>query len=862
MKKDRLLSNSTFSNKTTALALGAFFLEGLAGLILLFAIPSDREAGILFGFSAGRLTVAAVHAAILLFISYLLFLDRRTKFSLLRKLEAIRNSNYERWIGIAALFLMIVSLIPLLLLLDLYKTTGSFREFAYYQRLLPTLGWFFLIGSQTLAYMLVKNRSMLAHLIRENRPAIIPALIAFFVFLLIALFSSITEIGLKPDKYGWGAPGVPLMEWQIWTAILLAFVSAAVMGGTFQTKSPLGKKDLFICVGVWMIAVIVWGSQPVPPGYFATPGRPPNFEIYPFSDGAFYDFFAQNIVIGNGYRGFQISPRPLYILFLAITHFIVGQDYNLVVLAQTFLLAFIPVCVYLLGRTLHSTTAGIAAAFMAVLRELTSILSTPFTDNVSNSKLLFADLPATLGIALVMVFVLLWLRKPATRAGLQMAAGLAMGILLLVRTQSLLLIPVIFLIALVVYRKNLRQFMLDFGLFTLTMAICIAPWLFRNYAITGAFVFDHPESQSRVMAQRYDFHGDFDAHERRPGEETGDYSIRLSASIRQTIIDHPLYVAEFIIAHFLNNQIADVMIMPIRWEISSPSELIFPTSPFWQEWKGEISWREGILLAVNLLIICVGIGASWKRNKILGLFPLFVNLTYNLSTAVARFSGWRYLLPVDWIAYFYYAIGLVALVSFLSNRLRPESDSPGPADGNNWPAGRTLNFPPLWQVLLILTIALCVGGSLILAEKVIPARYSASINNLVIPQMLENPLVKSFGVDLEALETFDTQPNAFIVRGMALYPRFYEAGEGEAKTAKTGYEPSPEARLVFLVAGTPDGLTILRTGASPPYFPNGVDVSIVGCQHQLFAEAFIVNVHGNREATYISPDALTLNCKE
>ncbi len=849
MKKERLLGTSISSNKITTFALGVFFLEGLTGLFLLFSIPSDRETGILFGFSTGRLAIAAIHAVILLFISYLLFIDRRLKFSLFRKLDSISTSMNDRWIGIAALLLMIVSIIPLQLLLDLYKTTGSYREFAYYQRLLPTLGWFFLIGSQILAFILVKNRSSIARIILENRPAIIPTLVAFMVFLLIVLFSSITGIGLKPDKYGWGAPGVPLMEWQIWTAIFLAFLSAALLGGTFQNKSLLGQKDLLICIGVWIIAVIVWGSQPVPPGYFATPGRLPNFEIYPFSDGAFYDFYAQNIVIGNGYRESQIPPRPLYILFLAIAHFIVGQDYNLVVLVQTFLLAIIPVCVYLLGRTLHSTTAGIAAAIMAILRELTSILSTPFTDDISNSKLLFADLPATLGIVLVMVFVVFWLHKPETRAGVQMAAGLAMGMLLLVRTQSLLLLPVIFLIALVVYRNNLRKFVLDFVLFTLTMVICITPWLIRNYAITGSFIFDHPESQSRVMAQRYDFHGDFDAHERQPGEETGAYSTRLSASIRQTIIDHPVYVAEFIIAHFLNNQIADVMIMPIRWEISSPGELLFPTSPFWQEWKGKISWNEGLLLAVNLMVICLGIGASWKRHKILGLFPLFVNLAYNLSTATARFSGWRYLLPVDWIAYFYYAIGLVALISLLHHRLRPQSDLPGPSEGQKWPAGRTLVFPPKRQVLLFFSIALCLGGSLILAEKIIPARYSSSMNDLVIPHMLENPLVQSFGVDLKALETFETQPNAFIVRGMALYPRFYEAGEGEAKTAKTGYEPSPEARLVFLVAGSPDGLTIMHTGSSPAYFPNGADVSIVGCQHQLFADAFIITVHGDREAT-------------
>lgn len=862
MKQDRQTSGDPIFSKRISIALTAFLLEGLVGLFFLMFIPSDQEAGVLFGLSTGRLALLALHAGALVSLACLLFIDRQRKNTISIKISTLCHSISDKWIGLAAFGLMALTWIPLQLLLALFETTGIYREFAYYQRLLPTLGWFFLIGLQILIYILFKNRFILARFLLKNRPALLPTLVVFFFFALVALFSTVTGIGLKPDKYGWGAPGVPLMEWQIWVAILFSLFAAAALGGTYHAHAPLRKKDLFICIAIWLAAVVVWGSQPVPPGFFATPGRLPNFEIYPFSDGAFYDFYAQNIVIGNGYRGMQIPPRPLYILFLAIAHFIVGQDYNLVVLVQTFVLAFIPVCVFLIGRIMHSTAAGIAAAIMAVLRELTTILSTPFTDDVSNSKLLFADLPATLGIAIVLVFVLLWLRNPRNRSGLPMASGLAMGILLLIRTQSLLLLPVIFLVAFVIYRKNLRQFFPDFGLFLITMAVCIAPWLARNYSITGAFVFDHPESQSRVMAQRYDFNGDFDTHERKPGEETGEYSQRLSASIRQTIIEHPLYVAEFVSGHFLNNQIGDILILPIRWEISSPRELVFPSSPFWQQWNGQVTGKEGLLLAVNLLIISLGIGATWKRYKILAIFPLLINMTYNLSTAAARYSGWRYLLPVDWIVYFYYAIGLVVLAFLFFKRPGSSLDQVTPELEKSRPGSTPIQLPQAGKMAFLIAFALGIGSSLILAEKIIPARFSTSLNDDVIPQMLKNPQVISSGVDLQALSTFEAQPNTFIVKGKAFYPRYYHAGEGEEKTAKTGYEPSPDARLVFLTASTPDGLTILRTGTPPAYFPNGADVSIVGCQHQLFAEAFIVTVHGDREATYISPDALSLECKD
>jgi hypothetical protein len=835
------------------------FLEGLIAFAILASIPSDNEAGILFGLSASRLALLVGHIILLLIAAYFLFIDRRLKYSLLNKYKAHPSGQKEKWLGLAAVLLMAACFLILQILLSLYLTTGSFREYAYYQRLLPTLGWLILIGLQTLLTTAFIKRRAIAAAVKSNRAALIPTLIVFLLFFAAALFASITGIGLVPDKYGWGAPAVALMEWQIWFSIAFALLASALLRGTLTANVSLTRKDLFICLGIWLAAVVIWGTQPVPPGFFATPGRAPNFEIYPFSDGAFYDFYAQNILIGNGFRGAQIPPRPLYILFLAVAHAIAGQNYNLVVLVQTLVLALIPVVVYLLGRTFHSTAAGLAAAAMVILRELTAIIATPFTDDISNSKLLFADLPSTLGIALVLLLVFLWLKQPWKRSGLPMAAGLAMGLLLLVRTQSLLIVPVIFLAALIVYRRRLVQLAVSFGLFLLTMGLCIAPWLIRNDAIAGQFIFDHPESQSRVMAQHYDFNGDFDSLERRPDEGTGDYSSRLSTSIQRTILDHPLYVAQFVTAHFINNEIGDLLILPLRNGLSSPAELIFPSAPFWQEWNGHITWKQGLLLAANLLIISLGIGVSWKKHKILGLLPLLVNLTYNLSTAVARFSGWRYLLPVDWIACFYYVIGLVALLSTIFSRVKVNLNSPSEiiAEIPSKPV-----FPAFPSLFAFFVIAILCGSSLVLAEKIIPYRYENVNPTQVLREMTENPHIKSSGIDLQALSVFYSHPGAFITKGKALYPRFYFSGEGEAKTAKTGYAPSPDSRLVFLVASRPDGLTIFNTNSPPEYFPNGADISIVGCQHDLYAEAWIITVHGSQDITYISPAAGELDCIE
>lgn len=850
--------------KGLKLFLLVFILEGLISLGILAAIPSDNEAGILLGYSINRIVLLAGHLILIFILVSLLFFGSTSSKSLLNRFANMSPFMKEKWVGVLSVILMAVSWLTLQILYSIYLTTGSYKEFAYFERLRPMLGWFFLIGLQLFLWLMYTKRKEITKFIKIHRAALIPTLFSATIIFLVALFISKTGIGIKPDKYGWGAPSVPLMEWQIWFSIIVAILVSRILNVPDKDHKSITKKDILICLLLWIVTYIIWMSQPVPQGFFATPGRAPNFEIYPFSDGAFYDFYAQNLVIGNGYRVAQIPPRPLYILFLALIHFLVGQNYNLVVAAQTVILALIPVVIFLLGKTLHSTTAGLAAASMAILRELTTIIATPFTDDVSNSKLLFADLPSTLGIALVILLIIVWLKNPFKRNYKQLAAGFVMGLLLLVRTQSLLLLPLIFAVALFVYRKNIRQFILDFSLFLLTMALCVSPWLIRNYMLAGQFIFDHPESQSRVMAQRYEYSGDFDSLERQPDENTGDYSNRLSKSIQQTIVSHPLYVAEFVTAHFLNNEIGDLLILPVRNGLSEPRELIYPISPFWQDWNGEIDVKQGLLIAANLLIISLGIGVSWKRYKLLGLIPLLFNLVYNLSTSIARYSGWRYLLPVDWIGYFYFAIGMIAPLSKIPDLFSKniESNHSRSFDMSDSPRITRLLFPPLRGTIIFVLLSIFFGMSLILVEKIVPPKFSPSQNQLVLPQMLSNSTVLSSEIDKKALSLFDKQPDTFIVKGRALYPRYYGAGEGELKTAKTGYEPSPDARLVFMVASQPDGLVIFKTNTPPSNFPNGADVSVIGCQTDLFAQALIITVHGQEETTYISPDAKSLDCQK
>jgi hypothetical protein len=81
-----------------------------------------------------------------------------------------------------------------------------------------------------------------------------------------------------------------------------------------------------------------------------------------------------------------------------------------------------------------------------------------------------------------------------------------------------------------------------------------------------------------------------------------------------------------------------------------------------------------------------------------------------------------------------------------------------------------------------------------------------------------------------------------ILYGRAIYPRYYEAGDGEPYTAKLGYEVSDEARLVFWLVGSKAGLVIFPLKNAPEFFPHASDVWIVGTAENDAFHARIIEV--------------------
>ena len=277
---------------------------------------------------------------------------------------------------------------------------------------------------------------------------------------------------------------------------------------------------------------------------FYAPITPPANMPFPYSDAGFYDSLSQSLLIGTGYFG-TIPPRPLYVLFLAILHFFFGQNYPAIIAAQTLVLAFFPVTLYFLAKKLHSPAAGVTVALFAIFRELVSLWISSNTRTV-NSKLFTTDFPTAMILVVMCLVFIWWLERRDLKS--TMVAGGFFGLVLLFRTQSLIVLPVVFVLAWFVYQRKFKEWIVAGIIFAVAMTLTVFPWLAHNNTVIGQFAFDDPR-QSAIIYSQYSFTGNLDLSQFDPQRDS------VGKRIVSFTLENPAYVAGFITTHILNTEI-------------------------------------------------------------------------------------------------------------------------------------------------------------------------------------------------------------------------------------------------------------------------------------------------------------------
>ena len=797
---------SEFIKSIFRINLGLAFLEGLFVFWQYIQTPSESDAAVFLGFSPLRLAILLGVLVAVVMIVYLFTSSFGTLWS-----ERMHNRVMVQVFERSGSFWFLLSVLGLLYFLVL--ATDPYLGFVanYRERLFPILIWAAILVFQLIISWLYVRATDL-HLLGSFRDVLVPAGIALLVIFAIVGFIGLTRIGLTPDDVYWQEAGVPILFAQI----LLVLAAGSLLHILFtRFNIPDNKRfDALIFVALWVLAFVAWGSTIAKPAYNMLEPAPPNFQSYPFGDAMLYDVTAQNFLTGKPLPA-DFWAKPFYSFFLSILHLLAGQNFGLVSLLQVAFLAFIPAVVFLLTKILGGHLSGMVAAFLVIVREWNAIRLSNVIQ-VSHVKLLLSDVFAMGGMILLTWLMLQWLEKPSTRRAKPIAVGGAMGLLILMRGHPVLIVPVLFLIGFVFLRGN-RSLLWDSSWkLVVGLALVMLPWFWHTYDLTGRFAFQDNSSSFATKDAFVQTFADSSSNDPASYEQ-------FEAQIFQQVLTQPLEVARFVWAHYMHNTVFSYVFLPHSFQVESLRDYV-KRMPFWGNWRGELGIESWILLLINTSILALGIGSAWKRTKGLIFIPLIIGAAYNLSVAVSRRSGWRFILPADWVTLVFYAIGIVQVILIVSALIKRSVDEPNNPRGDEsvLPVRTGWNSVVAGLPFLFITVALVLG------HKLFPMGYPVK-NESELIRMYQEAQGDS-GLDDVQIERFLQQENATILYGKALYPIYFKSNTGALNYSWMSFAPKPYKRLALYVTGPePAGVTFV-SDSRPSLVPDGADVIVLGCK--------------------------------
>jgi len=313
-------------------------------------------------------------------------------------------------------------------------------------------------------------------------------------------------------------------------------------------------------------------------------------------------------------------------------------------------------------------------------------------------------------------------------------------------------------------------------------------------------------------------------------------------------------VEQFIISHLFHNLVTSVLEIPHFFLFHDLKTLFTMEGSHWdEEWLGRLLPGSWVLIALNLVLISLGIGIACKRWSVAGLLPLSIYFGYLVANAIARTSGGRYLIPFDWILFLYFAVGCFQIVfwvlSVFGFDLMPNLVSPSHTS------------PISFKLYLFVSISFLVLGTLIpLTEVIKSKRYTASFNEIVQTMIVQGDMAK-LEINAGDLDTFFTNSRAILVEGRALYPRYYYGDQGEPGSA-AALKPFEFPRFVFrLISPGYPGYVMLPASISPDPFPHTSDVIVLGCVNDGgWIDAYAVILSGATDTVYLRDPAAEFAC--
>lgn len=815
------------------LSIGALFT-----LLSIFRSKSELENSFFLGYSLEKIVLGVgLLFLFLLFTVLTLKLSRQPEWARHVWDIVFRNQTVLLWIAFAIFIICWV-----ILFLPFYRLAGMA---GYVSQLKSVIVWLAVVSAVTMLLILLENgKESIAGIILVSKQAVWAAVIGLLLFVLAGGIVISTGIGIQHRGDYWYATGVPVLGLQILFALATGIFLLRVESRWGQSPRLL---DVLICLGLWLITAWLWAREPLRPNFFMPDTL--NNLMYPYSDSATFDIGSQFALIGQGIFNGQYFDRALYIALLTYLHMLFGQNLELMMTAQAVLFAVFPVVVYLIGRELHSRALGISAAVLLLLRGLNSLISSKWID-LASPKMILTDFATAIGVAIFMLLALKWLREPSKRH-LALWAGGTLGLTIMLRTHVLMLLPVLIFFLWIRLRPYWGYAAIGSVLLILGMLAATTPWDLRNRENGTPMFYVYYYRIQQVLRARYGIQEDTFVPEipavsasaqssRSIGQAGNIPHQRISSSLQAGVCDSLLCR---IVNHFFHNFITSFLFLPTSFVFDDLWNTIKLSTPYWKNnWLGEgLGITKGAFLFINMALVSLGFGTMWARNRIASLIPVSFFLTYIFSNALAFTSGGRYVVPVDWVICIYYMAGLLQLMiwglklvgwqvssEILSFDLEPKfsaSQSPERLSG----------------IISAFVMVLAIGSLIPLAERPFERRYpSASVDD-TLAMLEQKGMFEQVDFDRNDLAQFLSDPQADILVGRLLYPRYYPAGEGEMDRHYP-YLPLDYSRNVFILIGPISSGTqhVIIAGNRSEFMTQAADVVVVGCKNQLNLDGLIV----------------------
>lgn len=696
----------------------------------------------------------------------------------------------------------------------------------------------------------------LQNIYQENQKTFWFSFYIFLIFILLWLIINITRIGFSNNEDYWYEAGVPILLGQvIFSAVLGIGFGVAEKKFGWNKSQKLNLTLFFI---IWVFSAILWASEPVRESYMNPAPRSPNQEMYPYSDSVKFDLSSQFALIGNGLNNRKSDGTPLYSVFLVFVHFFSGQNYENNMAFQTAIFAIFPAIVYLLGNFLHSRTAAITIATLLSLRGINAIQATAIINTVS-PKQMMTDFPTAILISLIFLYFLFWENRQTKNWLIWLGASI--GLAFLLRANTLALIGLIPLLVYVSKQNSIKKTNLIF-LILLGFLFIETPWGIRNtfYGSSGFevylrkfnLVFQERFPETKDKGQEPTSQLNNEAQEK-PDD-------RKSNQQEQTTPENVTDVINIVSNHFFHNIITSTLTLPTSPSFDSLSDTINSPYLYWKPfWDGTLNKRTFIFLWISLGILSLGLGAAIQKNGVIGLVPFFGFLLYQLVNAIGRTSGGRYIVPVDWIIIFYFAIGLTELFFILMKTGFTTAPQLGSV-----PSTSTLPNNVFRSSIFIFLL----GVMLTFFDFVFPMRYSYPAWQSV--PVLEDPifltsLASTTYTKEQILEFIENEKHAILLNGRVLYPRYFFVGE-IFPFPEDGFLRVDYPRVEFFVIGPRNKQFIAFASSTSVKLQNISDVFVLGCEENddrakaEFIEAIMVVPYNPEQENLIRQPLPPLQC--